>query len=249
MAVPKRRPVPLPSNLEASRMPWRSRWTLPVPATVRQRLYLTAPSVTMAMGPTSVACVSVILVVWAHDASAPWGTTVHRMMSTASRSQRARSAAGGVTVCVDSAPAMQMSLVRCGASTVNVTTSIAYASKGHCALIMGSVAVASASVTLAGQEKTATAPQSQSPAHPATTCCAAAGVTAIVGFVNALSLALMETPVRNALPVLIPALLKRNVLSVNTLKEDSTLTTTAVVESAEMKSRKWISWVSMPEIR
>lgn len=101
-------------------------------ATVRQRLKSTAPSVATATGPTSVACVSVIRVAWAHDVSVQWGTTVHLMMSAASRSQAAQSAAGKATVCVDSAPAMQMSSVRSGANTANVTTSAACTSKGHC---------------------------------------------------------------------------------------------------------------------
>lgn len=71
---------------------------------------------------------------------------------------------------------------------------------------MGSVAVGSASVLLAGKEKTATAPRAQTPARPASACCAVAGVTASVVFVTALSLVPMELPVRNAPPVLIPAL-------------------------------------------
>ncbi len=133
VAAPKRRAALLPSNLEASGIPWRSRWISPVPATVRQRPKPTAPSVATATGPMSVACVSVTRVVWAHDVSVQWRTTVHLMMPTASRRQGTQSAAGEATVCADSAPAMQMSLARCGANTANVTTSTACASKGHCA--------------------------------------------------------------------------------------------------------------------
>lgn len=160
----------------------------------------------METGHTSVVCVTVTRVVWAHGASAQWRTTVHLMMPTAYQRQTAHSAAGEVTVCVDSAPVMPMSLVRCGESTVNVTTSTACASKGHFALTMGSVAVASASVTLAGKEKAATAPHAQTPACLASACCAAAGVTVSVGFASAPSLVRMEPPARNAQPVLIPAL-------------------------------------------
>lgn len=133
--APKRRAAPLPSNPWASGIPWRSQWILPVAATVRQRPKSTAPSVATATGPTSAACVSVTRVTWAHAVSVQWRTTVHLMMPNASRSQGARSAAGEATVCVDSAPAIQMSLVRCGANTANVTTSTACASKGYSALV------------------------------------------------------------------------------------------------------------------
>lgn len=73
--------------------------------------------------------------------------------------------------------------------------------------------MASASVTPAGKEKTVTAPRASTPACPLSACCAAAGVTASVGFVSALSLGLMEIPVRNAPRVLIPALSKSNYIS------------------------------------
>lgn len=61
-------------------------------------------------------------------------------------------------------------------------------------------------VILIGKDQTVTAPQSQTPAHPASACCAVAGVTASAGFVIALKLEPMELPVRNAPPVPIPAL-------------------------------------------
>lgn len=107
--------------------------------TVRQRLKRTAPSVATATGLMSVVCVSVTLVVWVHDVSVQWMTTVHRMMLTASQSQGPQSAAVEATVCVDSAPAIQTSLVRCGANTANVTTSTACASKGNCVLVSRSI--------------------------------------------------------------------------------------------------------------
>lgn len=71
---------------------------------------------------------------------------------------------------------------------------------------MGSAAVGSASVMQAGKEKTVTAPRAQTPACPASACCAVAGGTASVGFVSALNLVPTELPVRNAPPVPIPAL-------------------------------------------
>lgn len=71
---------------------------------------------------------------------------------------------------------------------------------------MGSVTVASASVILAGKEITVTAPHAQTPACPASACCAVAGVTVSVGFATALNLVPMELPVRNAPPVQILAL-------------------------------------------
>ncbi len=71
---------------------------------------------------------------------------------------------------------------------------------------MESVAVVSASAMLAGREKTVTAPHARTPACPASACCAAAGVTASVGFVSALNLVPTELPVKNAPPALIPAL-------------------------------------------
>lgn len=71
---------------------------------------------------------------------------------------------------------------------------------------MGSVAVGSASVILAGKEKTVTAAHAQTPACPASACSAAAGVTVSVECVIALSLVPTEPPVKNAPPVLIPAL-------------------------------------------
>lgn len=71
---------------------------------------------------------------------------------------------------------------------------------------MENVAVASASVTLAGKEKTVTAPHAQTPACPASACCAVVGVTVSVEFVSAPSLEPMELPVRNVPPVPIPAL-------------------------------------------
>lgn len=104
-------------------------------AIVRQRHKSAAPSVATAMGVMSVGCVSVTRVVWAHDASAQWRTTSHLIMLTAYRSQTAQFAVGEGTVCVDSAPAIQMSLVRCGESTANVMTSTACASKGRFALV------------------------------------------------------------------------------------------------------------------
>lgn len=66
--------------------------------------------------------------------------------------------------------------------------------------------MASASVMPAGKEKTVTAQHAQTPACPALACCAVAGVTVSVAFVSAPSLEPMELPVRNAPPVLIPAL-------------------------------------------
>ena len=135
VAAPKRRAAPLPSNLEALRIRWRSQWILPVAVTVRQRLKPTAPSVATATGPTSVVFVSVTQVVWAHDVSVQWMTTVHRMMPTASQSRGPQSAVVEATACVDSAPVIQMSLVRCGANTANVTTSTACASKDNCVLV------------------------------------------------------------------------------------------------------------------
>lgn len=83
----------------------------------------------------SVACVSVTKGAWAHGVSVQWKITVHLIMTTASRNQEAHSVAGEVTACVDSAPVMQMSLVRCGANTANVMTSTACASKEHCVLV------------------------------------------------------------------------------------------------------------------
>lgn len=81
---------------------------------------------------------------------------------------------------------------------------------------MGSATVATANAMLAGQEKTVTAPHAQTAARPALACCAAAGVTVSVGFVSALSLVPMELPVRNAPPVLIPALLKSKFITQKT---------------------------------
>lgn len=133
--VPKRKVALLPSNLEASRIHWRSRWILPATATVRQKLKPTAPSAAMATAPTSVVFASVTQVVWARDANVRWRTTVRQMMLTAFPNQGAQSAAGEVTVCADSAPAMQMNLGRCGENTANVTTTTACASKGHFVLV------------------------------------------------------------------------------------------------------------------
>lgn len=132
VAAPKRGAVHLPSNLWVFRIRCRSQWILLVLATARQSLKPTALCVAMATGPMSVACVSVIPVVWAHNVSVRWRTTIRLMMPTVSRSQRVQPAVEGVTVCVDSAPAMQTSLVRCGANTANVTTSTACASKANC---------------------------------------------------------------------------------------------------------------------
>lgn len=70
---------------------------------------------------------------------------------------------------------------------------------------MGNVAVASASVMLAGKEKTATARLAQTPACPASACCAAAGGTVSVEFVSVPSLEPMGLRVRNAPPVQVPA--------------------------------------------
>lgn len=56
-------------------------------------------------------------------------------------------------------------------------------------------------VMLAGKVKTVTAAPEQTPACPASACCAAAGATVSVGFVNALSLEPTEPPVKNAPPV------------------------------------------------
>lgn len=62
-----------------------------------------------------------------------------------------------------------------------------------------------ASVTLDGKEKTATALRVLTPACPVLVSCAAAGVSAIVGFAFALSLVPTEPPVRNVPPALTPA--------------------------------------------
>lgn len=70
---------------------------------------------------------------------------------------------------------------------------------------MGSVAVGPACAMLAGKVKTVTAPPSQTPACLALACCAVAGVPVNVGFVSAHSPEPMELPVRNVLPVQIPA--------------------------------------------
>lgn len=70
---------------------------------------------------------------------------------------------------------------------------------------MGNVAVGSASVKPAGKEKTATVPRAQTNACRASGCCAAAGGTVSVAFVNALNQVPTGLPVRNAPPVLIPA--------------------------------------------
>jgi len=102
---------------------------------VKQRQSLTVPSVPMAMGPMNVLFASVTRVDWARDANAHWRTTVHLMMSTASQNLAAQSAMEEETVCVDSAPVTQTSLVRCGENSVNVTISPACASKGLCALV------------------------------------------------------------------------------------------------------------------
>lgn len=66
---------------------------------------------------------------------------------------------------------------------------------------------------LAGKEKTVTAPRAQTPACPASACCAAAGETASVGFVSALNPVPTELPARSAPPALIPALLKSEFLA------------------------------------
>ena len=66
--------------------------------------------------------------------------------------------------------------------------------------------MAFASAMLAGKEKTVTAPHAKTPACPASACCAVAGVIASAAFVSALNLVHMELPVKNAQPVLIPAL-------------------------------------------
>lgn len=71
---------------------------------------------------------------------------------------------------------------------------------------MGSVAVVSASVMLAGKEKTVTVPHALTPACPTLACCAAAGATASVESVSVPSLVPTELPVRNAPPVLIHVL-------------------------------------------
>lgn len=70
---------------------------------------------------------------------------------------------------------------------------------------MGSVAVDPVCVILAGKVKTVTAAPAQTPACPASACCAAAGATVSVGFVSALSLEPMELPVKSAPPVQTPA--------------------------------------------
>ena len=132
MAALRRRAGRLRSNLGASRMPWRSLWNLPAGVTVRLRLKLIAPSVTKAMEHMNAACVSVTRGDLAHAVNALMGITVHPMTLTAAQSQRVLSAMGEGTACVESAPAIEMTLEKSGASTANVTISTAYVSKGNC---------------------------------------------------------------------------------------------------------------------
>lgn len=70
---------------------------------------------------------------------------------------------------------------------------------------MGSVTVGAANVILAGKEKTVTAPHAKTPASQ-NSAYAAAGVTVSVECVSVLSPVPTEPPVKNAPPVLIPAL-------------------------------------------
>lgn len=70
---------------------------------------------------------------------------------------------------------------------------------------MGSVVVEPVCVMLAGKVKTVTAAPAQTPACPASACCAAAGATVSVGCASARSLAPTELPVKNAPPVQTPA--------------------------------------------
>lgn len=65
--------------------------------------------------------------------------------------------------------------------------------------------MASVNAKLAGKETTVTAAHAQTPACPASACCAPAGVPASVGFVSAPNRAPAEISVRNAPPVPVPA--------------------------------------------
>lgn len=70
---------------------------------------------------------------------------------------------------------------------------------------MGNVAVDPVCVMLAGKVKTVTAAPAQTPACPASACCAAAGAAVSVGFVSAPSLEPTERPVKSAPPAQTPA--------------------------------------------
>ena len=70
---------------------------------------------------------------------------------------------------------------------------------------MGSVSVEPVCVTLAGKVKIVTVAPAQTPACPASGCCAAGGAAVSVGFVSALSLEPTELPVKSAQPVQTPA--------------------------------------------
>lgn len=159
----------------------------------------------MAMGPMSVEFASVTRVDWVHDANARWRNIVRLTTPTVSQNQAAHYAMEEEHAYVDSVPVTQVGLVRSGESTVNVTISTVCGSKESFAQIVENVAVDSASVTLAGRETTVTAPPAKTPACPVGEC-AVDEVTANAGFVSVLNLAPMETPVRSAPPVLIPAL-------------------------------------------
>lgn len=70
---------------------------------------------------------------------------------------------------------------------------------------MGSAVVDPVCVTPAGKVRTVTAAPAQTPACPASACCAAAGATVSVGSASALSPEPTELPVKNAPPVQTPA--------------------------------------------
>lgn len=124
-AAQRRRAAPSPSNLVASRMSWRFKWTSPAAATVRPVWKPTAPSAATATGRMNAACASVTRLVSGVDVSVRWRTTILPMTPTAIPSRAAQCAVAEVNVCVDSAPAVQMSLAKCGERSVNVTTTTA----------------------------------------------------------------------------------------------------------------------------
>lgn len=136
-AALRRRTVPSPLNLWASKMPWRLRSTSPAGVTVRPQPSPRALSVTRGMGPTSVVCASVTRGAWETAVSVPTGTTGPQTRATAAPNLRTPSAVGGATVCVANAPATLVALERCGASTASVTTSTACASKERSAQVSG----------------------------------------------------------------------------------------------------------------
>lgn len=106
-----------------------------VAATVRPRQYPTVQCAAMATGPMNVEFASVTRADWVRSASARRRNIVRPTMPIASQILTALYAVEEETAYVDSAPAMQLGLVRSGESTVNVTISTVCISKELFALV------------------------------------------------------------------------------------------------------------------